>query len=715
MFIVYSEDVRTQHESTLKAHYSECVRHLSVRDVATLRGRMRPPPRSTVEKDSDEYLLRYGSIQSLPTTATQYSAFLPSYNVNSLLKPHSRTAAEAIYATPMQLEPSLDINDVDIPPPLPPPPLLEFRSAACGSELVPIATKFHHTYANVSEAVQAKSAGAVESSFRPGENACLSSAVNSDSDRHDGRASAEELADSRNEDTVSGSIDAECRSTSSHHSTHSNASSSSSLSSHSSLPLLRRFLTSVSSPSSSSASLLPPPPPPPLLSSVDGIGLNRNMPLLPRRGVKQAGGIRMCSQNGSKNSGIKSNGSSVNSLSEAIPLCRNLVNRADMEVTDDRMQYRMLHKADHTAHGVHTMVAPLKVIREQPQVARITKRSFSVDAAAQENLAADSDRTASMSVDSEAREDADCSFLLLAELARQEYIKRRASVTGCCEEKSRTSTNEEHKLTTQPSAAVDRHNPPLNGGEFKRMTAPKAVELQRNKVAATNDGLVVSNCYKGAVAATNGCHRTLANSTLNEQYLFPQFTDSKVNQNEYSSETLKKLYDREHAAVPTSDILSGRTSFSSEYKVSELEPCCDELVLLPPPPDFEEDNGENLSTTELITSTALPSCEASIDHLLLDMVLPPPPPEFSDSPNLVRRDFGCRPVATWSVSDVTEWLDSLQMSNHRDMFMAHSVDGPRLMGLGRSELIALGVSQVGQRMNLERAIKRAVISVPSCL
>ena len=709
MFVgVYSEGSRMQHENTLKAHYSRCIQHSSVGDVATLRGRSRPPVHSTAKKEYSAALLRYGSIQSLPTNGAQYSAFSPSFHNGSALKPQSRAAAEAIYATPEQMETPVEMEAVDIPPPLPPPPL-EFQTAVSGSEVIPIATKYHHTYANVSKVVEMeKSASILESSFRPGENACLSSAVNSNLHVACGtRESAVmpvpvTVADDKSEDTVSGSVDAEYRSTSSCNSVNSDTSPLSSLHSSS----LGHRLSSVSPPSYSSAGLPPPPPP---LPSVNGNGLGKNLPWWQRRRVRQTGGLGACTREGSQNSSINGDASCVNSVT----LGHGSVIGAVVEVDGDQMRHNrtpqhLSQQADETRQGTHMMVAPLKVIRECPQVARISKRSSSVDAAAQEKVVADSDHAASVDVDSAAGDDGDCSFLFLAERARQEYIRRRASVAECDERQSRTSAVEQQKSTTKTAGTISRPNLPISGGIFKHVIARKADKLQLNNDAAACDELVLRQCHKDSVPADNRSYGKVTNSVSGEQRISPQYTDSKANQNGSSSDTLKKSHGRERTSVHNSAVLS----FNSEREVSESEPCCNDVVVLPPPPDFAECNNKNQPITKLIS---FPVCEVSADHSELDMILPPPPLEFSDGPNHVRSDFGCRPVATWSVSDVTQWLDILQMSDHRDMFAAHSVDGPRLMELGRSELIALGVSQVGQRMNLERAIKRAVISVPSFL
>lgn len=654
---IHSEDSRTQHENTLKARYTQCIHNLSVGDVATLRGRSKQPGRSKAKKD-EARLLRYNSIQSLPSVGTDYSVFMPSSSeVDCTLRPQSRNYA--VYATPVQTEPPENGSEIDTPPPLPPPPF-DFQFGSSGPEVIPIVTKQNHTYANVSEALQAESSDAVESSFRPGECACLSS-VGTD------------VTDAAVADPGRGSGEVKHRSSSSMH--------PAALSSGKSLSLLC-LPASASSPSSSRVARLPPPPP--LLLSVDG----KNLPPVPRRAPKQAGGPGACSQNGTKNSEVD------RKASRADTVVQKSVDKADMDVmTHDRARqheppHRVLQSANQTGRGNHAMVAPLKITREQPQVARITKRSFSVDATAQESVA-----VTSADADSTASEDGDCGFLLLAERARQEYIKRRASVGGA--EHLLRSSATEPQLTTQPPITARRHSP--NVGECS-ITQKAGEQQQWYKVSAVNGE---SHHRTEAVQAANATnHGKVRHSISNEQSLIPPSCNGRmVDHNQYSAETSSENHVHQRTAVSASVPPSGKTSISSAYEASEL----DGIFVLPPPPDFAEWNGKSPPGAELTSSSPL----------ALDLVLPPPPPEFNDSPNRVGSDFRSRPVVTWSVTDVAQWLDGLQMGCHCNSFVAHSIDGRRLVELGRSELIALGVSQVGQRMNLERAIKRAVIYVPN--
>jgi len=98
-----------------------------------------------------------------------------------------------------------------------------------------------------------------------------------------------------------------------------------------------------------------------------------------------------------------------------------------------------------------------------------------------------------------------------------------------------------------------------------------------------------------------------------------------------------------------------------------------------------------------------------------DEVLFPPPPEFADSftapaPDCLAvtacdsdsvRDSG---VDGWTVEEVCNWLDSVGLCEHCASFRMQNVDGAHLKTLGRSELIAIGLTDVHDRMKFERAL-----------
>ncbi|GFR66610.1 SH3 and multiple ankyrin repeat domains protein 3 [Elysia marginata] len=124
----------------------------------------------------------------------------------------------------------------------------------------------------------------------------------------------------------------------------------------------------------------------------------------------------------------------------------------------------------------------------------------------------------------------------------------------------------------------------------------------------------------------------------------------------------------------------------------------------PPPPAFEDD--EDLNDNDQ------------------DMSFIPPPPQFleidanaNESKSLDKnlRPFVDKSVGTWSCLDVLDWLDSLGLPQYRTSFAKAHVDGSKLLDMGRTEFIALGVTQVGHRMNLERSVKKLTIAASTNL
>ncbi|KYO37119.1 SH3 and multiple ankyrin repeat domains protein 1 isoform B [Alligator mississippiensis] len=75
--------------------------------------------------------------------------------------------------------------------------------------------------------------------------------------------------------------------------------------------------------------------------------------------------------------------------------------------------------------------------------------------------------------------------------------------------------------------------------------------------------------------------------------------------------------------------------------------------------------------------------------------LPPP----TDKP------FGAKPLPFWTKFDVADWLDYLNLGEHRDRFLDNEIDGSHLPSLTKEDYIDLGVTRVGHRMNIDRALK----------
>ncbi|KAM3877276.1 SH3 and multiple ankyrin repeat domains protein 2 [Diretmus argenteus] len=69
------------------------------------------------------------------------------------------------------------------------------------------------------------------------------------------------------------------------------------------------------------------------------------------------------------------------------------------------------------------------------------------------------------------------------------------------------------------------------------------------------------------------------------------------------------------------------------------------------------------------------------------------------------KPFASKPVELWSKHDVADWLEGLNLGEHRDAFLDNEIEGAHLPSLQKEDLIDLGVTRVGHRMNIERALK----------
>ncbi|XP_032894623.1 SH3 and multiple ankyrin repeat domains protein 2 isoform X3 [Amblyraja radiata] len=70
------------------------------------------------------------------------------------------------------------------------------------------------------------------------------------------------------------------------------------------------------------------------------------------------------------------------------------------------------------------------------------------------------------------------------------------------------------------------------------------------------------------------------------------------------------------------------------------------------------------------------------------------------------KPFASKGVPLWTKHDVADWLDTLNLGEHKDAFLDNEIDGTHLPSLQKEDLIDLGVTRVGHRMNIERALKQ---------
>uniref|UniRef100_A0A9J8BWG6 SAM domain-containing protein n=1 Tax=Cyprinus carpio carpio TaxID=630221 RepID=A0A9J8BWG6_CYPCA len=98
----------------------------------------------------------------------------------------------------------------------------------------------------------------------------------------------------------------------------------------------------------------------------------------------------------------------------------------------------------------------------------------------------------------------------------------------------------------------------------------------------------------------------------------------------------------------------------------------------------------SLSPTNFLSGGSSPSCMGYPP-------LTPPPPN---------QPFVSKPLSYWSKYDVADWLTYLNLAEHRERFLDNEIDGSHLPSLTKEDFLDLGVSRVGHRMNIERALKR---------
>ncbi|NXW60996.1 SAM14 protein, partial [Eurystomus gularis] len=68
-------------------------------------------------------------------------------------------------------------------------------------------------------------------------------------------------------------------------------------------------------------------------------------------------------------------------------------------------------------------------------------------------------------------------------------------------------------------------------------------------------------------------------------------------------------------------------------------------------------------------------------------------------------------AASWTCQQVGQWLESLNLEQYVEEFLAHGVDGPRLLHLDGAKLKALGVGSSQDRAVLKRKLKELSLAV----
>lgn len=83
---------------------------------------------------------------------------------------------------------------------------------------------------------------------------------------------------------------------------------------------------------------------------------------------------------------------------------------------------------------------------------------------------------------------------------------------------------------------------------------------------------------------------------------------------------------------------------------------------------------------------------------------PCPSPVLS-GPLLALRPWRQRPLNLWNKYDVGDWLESVGLAEHRQRFQEHEIEGSHLPALTKEDYLELGVTRLGHRINIERALR----------
>ncbi|XP_039605002.1 SH3 and multiple ankyrin repeat domains protein 2b isoform X2 [Polypterus senegalus] len=113
----------------------------------------------------------------------------------------------------------------------------------------------------------------------------------------------------------------------------------------------------------------------------------------------------------------------------------------------------------------------------------------------------------------------------------------------------------------------------------------------------------------------------------------------------------------------------------------------------------------SVSSPTLTDVFAIPSPQAPGERFSLGSGRSRSPSPLTLVQPVSNKPFSSKPVHLWTKHDVADWLESLNLGEHKDTFMDNEIDGTHLPNLQKEDLIDLGVTRVGHRMNIERALK----------
>ena len=77
--------------------------------------------------------------------------------------------------------------------------------------------------------------------------------------------------------------------------------------------------------------------------------------------------------------------------------------------------------------------------------------------------------------------------------------------------------------------------------------------------------------------------------------------------------------------------------------------------------------------------------------------------EKSSSPDITLR-FDKKPIANWVISDIRDWLDSLECGGYGELFDTEQITGKELKDMEEADLIRIGIKPLGHRKKILRSL-----------
>ncbi|XP_068611121.1 SH3 and multiple ankyrin repeat domains protein 3 [Brachionichthys hirsutus] len=154
----------------------------------------------------------------------------------------------------------------------------------------------------------------------------------------------------------------------------------------------------------------------------------------------------------------------------------------------------------------------------------------------------------------------------------------------------------------------------------------------------------------------------------------------------------------------------------SRYPVTRRSPSPSDRSICSDRPDLSSGRGLTILKS---SSLSLPSEPKEVRFVMRSASArtrsrsPSPSPHASPCPSpvlsgplLALRPWRQRPLALWNKYDVGDWLESVGLAEHRQRFQEHEIEGSHLPALAKDDYVELGVTRLGHRINIERALRQ---------